>query len=70
MNNRVLSSLYNITVQDIMGQEVSLSSYRGKVLLIVNVASKCGLNKQYKELQALYEYYKEDDFVVLGILGG
>lgn len=59
-------NVYDIEVKDIIGNDVSLSRYKGKVLLIVNVASKCGYTRQYADLQALYEEYKEDDFVVLG----
>jgi glutathione peroxidase-family protein len=51
------SSIYNFTVQDIKEKPVSLSKYKDKVLLIVNVASKCGLTPQYKGLQALHEIY-------------
>ena len=60
------TDIYSIDVIDIKGQSVDLSKYKGKVMLIVNVASKCGLTKQYKELQELYEAYKKLDFVVLG----
>ncbi|MFT5646643.1 MAG: glutathione peroxidase [Aureispira sp.] len=59
-------SVYDIAVHDIIGNEISMSKYKGKVLLIVNVASKCGYTGQYKDLQALYEEYQDDDFVVLG----
>ncbi|BDS12939.1 glutathione peroxidase [Aureispira anguillae] len=59
-------TVYDIKVQDIIGNKVSLSKYKGKVLLIVNVASKCGYTNQYEDLQALYEEYQDDDFVVLG----
>lgn len=48
------------------GKEVDLSSYRGKVVMIVNVASKCGLTPQYKQLQALHEKYAKDGLVILG----
>ena len=58
--------IYDIKVQDIIGNNVSMSRYKGKVLLIVNVASHCGYTNQYKDLQALYEEYQDDDFVVLG----
>ena len=51
------SSIYDFNVQDIKGKPVSLSKYKDKVLLIVNVASKCGLTPQYKGLQALHEIY-------------
>lgn len=53
-------------VKDIQGQEVSLSDYRGRALLIVNVASECGYTKQYAPLQELYERYHERGFEVLG----
>lgn len=53
-------------VTDIQGNAVRLSDYNGKVLLIVNVASKCGLTPQYEQLQALYEKYGDRGFVVLG----
>lgn len=60
------SNVYDIEVKDIIGNDVSLSRYKGKVLLIVNVASKCGYTRQYADLQALYEEYQGEDFVVLG----
>lgn len=59
-------SLYDFTLDDIDGQPVSLSQYRGKVLLIVNVASRCGFTKQYAALEALYERYASRGLVVLG----
>jgi len=59
-------SVYEFTVNDIDGNEVSLESYRGKVILIVNVASKCGFTPQYEGLQSLYEKYRDRGFVVLG----
>ena len=59
-------SIYDIKVKDIDGKDVSMADYKGKVLLIVNVASKCGYTPQYKGLQADYEKYKDKGFVVLG----
>ena len=59
------SSVYDFTVKDDVGQEVSLSDYKGKVLLIVNTATRCGFTPQYKELEALYEKYSKDGFEIL-----
>ena len=60
------SSLYDIEVKNISGHSVKLNQYRGKVLLIVNAASKCGFTSQYDGLQKLYEEYKDQGLVVLG----
>ena len=59
-------SIYDINVKNIEGEEISLSKYKGKVLLIVNVASKCGFTSQYKDLEELYDKYKNKDFMILG----
>jgi glutathione peroxidase len=59
-------SIYDIAVKDIDGKDTSLATYKGKVVLIVNVASKCGFTPQYKSLEAVYLKYKEQGFVVLG----
>jgi len=60
------SKLYSFTMKTIDGKDKPLSDYKGKVLLIVNVASKCGHTPQYKGLQSLYETYKDKGFVILG----
>lgn len=60
------SELYEIPVKTIDGEETNLGEYKGKTLLIVNVASKCGLTPQYEGLQKLYSEYKDQGFEVLG----
>jgi glutathione peroxidase len=59
-------SIYDIKLKDIDGKDTTLAAYKGKAVLIVNVASKCGYTKQYAGLQALYEKYKDKGLVVLG----
>lgn len=59
-------SIHDIKLKDIDGKDVSMSAYKGKVLLIVNVASKCGFTKQYSGLEAAWQKYKDKGLVVLG----
>ncbi len=59
------TSLYDFTMDDIDGKPVSLSQYRGKVLLLVNTASLCGNTPQYSDLQAMYERYHNQGFEIL-----
>ena len=61
-----VQSVHDFAAKSIDGKDVALSDYKGKVLLIVNVASKCGFTGQYEGLQRLYEAHKEQDFVILG----
>jgi glutathione peroxidase len=58
-------NIYSFKVKNIEGEEISLSTYKGKVLLIVNTASQCGFTPQYKELEDLYKLYKDKNFVLL-----
>ncbi len=59
-------SIYDYSAEDIDGKIVPMDEYKGKVMLIVNTASKCGFTPQYTGLEKLYEDFKEQDFVVLG----
>jgi len=60
------ASIYDIPVKDIDGKATTLSAYKGKVLLIVNVASRCGFTPQYTALEATYKKYSDQGFVILG----
>lgn len=59
-------SIFRFTMNDIDGKAVPLETFKGKVVLVVNTASQCGLTPQYEGLQALYQKYKDKGFVVLG----
>jgi glutathione peroxidase len=60
------NSIHDFTMNDIAGKPVALKKFKGKVLLVVNVASQCGLTPQYEDLQKLYSTYKSKGFEVLG----
>jgi len=66
LHAETMPKLREIPVKDINGKDTSLKAYEGKVLLVVNVASKCGYTPQYKSLEAIYQKYKDQGFTVLG----
>jgi glutathione peroxidase len=65
-SNSKMNSFYDISIDKIDGTSLNLKDFKGKYILIVNVASKCGFTKQYSELQELYEKYN-DKLVIIGI---
>ena len=60
-------TFYDFKINSINGEELNLSIFKDKTILLVNVASKCGFTKQYDDLQNLYELYKDKGFVVIGV---
>ncbi|MCT4630782.1 glutathione peroxidase [Winogradskyella sp.] len=64
--SKSLKSIYDISINNLKGQRIDLNKFRGKKLLFVNVASKCGFTPQYKDLQKLQETFK-DSLVVIGV---
>lgn len=60
------NGFHSFTVKDIDGNDFSFEQFKGKKVMVVNVASKCGYTKQYKELQELYSEYKDKNFVIIG----
>jgi glutathione peroxidase len=60
------TGFYDFTVKTLGGEDFNLSSLEGKKVMVVNTASKCGLTPQYEQLQAIYEQYGGDDFVIIG----
>ena len=60
-----MATIYDYTVKNMKGEDVSLSEYKGKVLLIVNTATGCGFTPQYEGLEGLYKKYKDKGFVIL-----
>ncbi|MET0613360.1 glutathione peroxidase [Pseudomonas caspiana] len=62
-----MSAFHDIKLKDLDGQELSLATFKGRVVLVVNVASKCGLTPQYAALESLYQKYKDQGFSVLGL---
>ena len=66
-SNSSEGSFYDFSIKSITGEDISLSDYKNKVVLLVNTASQCGFTPQYSGLQKIYDRYKEDNFVVLGV---
>ena len=66
LNNLDLTDFGDIHFLTISGDSISLSAFKGKIILLVNVASKCGFTSQYKDLEDLYQSYKDKGFVVIG----
>lgn len=66
--NKTMSAqnIYQFKVTDLSGKEFDFASLKGKKVMIVNTASKCGLTPQYKDLQAIYDQYKSENFVIVG----
>ena len=64
--NAMENSLHQFTVEALEGESFDFSTLKGKKIMVVNTASKCGLTPQYKDLQALYEEYGSDKFVIVG----
>jgi glutathione peroxidase len=60
------SNFYQFKAKSLQGKEISMEEYRGKTVLVVNTASKCGLTPQYEGLETLYRKYKDDGLVILG----
>lgn len=59
-------NIYEFKVKDLSGKDFDFASLKGKKIMIVNTASKCGLTPQYKDLQALYDLYKNSNFIIVG----
>ncbi len=66
LNMFAQDNIYSFTVKDIDGNEFPLSQLKGKKVMIINVASKCVFTPQYKQLEAIYQKYKDDGFIIIG----
>lgn len=61
-----MASVYDFSINSLQGQKIELSDYKGKLLLLVNTASKCGLTPQYEGLQTLHQRYKDKGLIIIG----
>src|SRR5437016_1328671 len=66
-SEKKVAPVLNFKMKGLDGKDVDLSKYQGKVVMIVNVASKCGLTPQYEALQAVYDKYSKDGLVIIGV---
>jgi len=66
-SNATEGSFYDFDIKSISGEKINLSEYKDKVVLLVNTASQCGFTPQYSGLQKIYDRYKDDNFIVLGV---
>ena len=67
VNSMINKNFYDFKIESINGEIINLNEYKGKTILLVNVASNCGFTKQYNELQKLWDIYKAKNLVVLGV---
>ena len=67
MQNAPTENIYNFNVSSLQGDEIDFNQFKGKVLLIVNTASKCGFTRQYKDLESLQQRFINDDLIIIGI---
>ena len=67
VNSMENKTFYDFEIESLTGEIINLEKYKGKVILLVNVASNCGFTKQYSELQELWDNYKEKNFIVIGV---
>ena len=66
-NSKYEKTFFNFKIKSLEGDNIDLSKYNNKAVLIVNVASKCGFTKQYRDLQKLWDTYKNDGLIVIGV---
>ena len=64
--NQTLGSIHSFVVKDLQGNDFDFSTLKGKKVLVVNTASKCGLTPQYEKLQKIYDKYKNQNFEIIG----